>query len=71
MEITWHGLRAFASAKGLATVVTDPYNHAALGFEALKLRAEIVTISHDAPGHNNAAAVKGRMLVITGPGEYG
>jgi L-ascorbate metabolism protein UlaG (beta-lactamase superfamily) len=71
MEITWHGLSCFRiSERGLATVVTDPYNHAALGFEALKLRAEIVTISHDAPGHNNATAVKGRMLVITGPGEY-
>lgn len=71
MEITWHGLSCFRiSERGLATVVADPYNHAVLGFEPLKLRAEIVTISHDAPGHNNATAVKGRMLVITGPGEY-
>jgi len=71
MEITWYGLSCFRiSERGLATVVTDPYNHAALGYEPLKLRAEIVTISHDAPGHNNATAVKGRTLVITGPGEY-
>ena len=32
--------------------------------------AEAHTISHDAPGHNNAAAVKGVQKVITGPGEY-
>jgi L-ascorbate metabolism protein UlaG (beta-lactamase superfamily) len=36
----------------------------------LKLKADIVTTSHDAPGHNFASAVKGRSHVLTGPGEY-
>ena len=51
-------------------MVTDPYDSSAIGFEALKLRADIVTISHDAAGHNHVAAVKGTSHVITGSGEY-
>jgi L-ascorbate metabolism protein UlaG (beta-lactamase superfamily) len=71
MEITWYGLSCFRLVeRGLAAVVTDPYDHQVAGYEPLKLRADIVTISHDAPGHNNAAAVKGKSHVITGPGEF-
>ena len=33
-------------------------------------RGDIVTISHDAPGHNFASGVKGRSHTLTGPGEY-
>ena len=29
-----------------------------------------MTVSHDAPGHNNAEAVKGTSHVIRGPGEF-
>jgi L-ascorbate metabolism protein UlaG (beta-lactamase superfamily) len=71
MEITWHGLSCFRlMERGMASVVTDPFDHSAVGFEALKLKAEIVTVSHDAPGHGYVTAVKGRSQVITGPGEY-
>lgn len=71
MEITWYGLSCFRLAeRGLASVVTDPYDHQITGYEALKLKADIVTISHDAPGHNHAAAVKGKSHVLSGPGEY-
>jgi L-ascorbate metabolism protein UlaG (beta-lactamase superfamily) len=71
MEITWHGLSCFRlTERGLATVVTDPYDHNAVGFEPLKVRGEIVTVSHDAPGHNFVDSVKGRSRVITGPGEF-
>jgi L-ascorbate metabolism protein UlaG (beta-lactamase superfamily) len=70
MEIVWHGLSCFRmKERGLATVVTDPYD-AALGLPALKLTADVVTISHDAPGHNNFGGVKGERLRVTGPGEY-
>jgi L-ascorbate metabolism protein UlaG (beta-lactamase superfamily) len=41
-----------------------------VGYEALKLKADIVTVSNDAPGHNFVSAVKGRSHLITGPGEY-
>jgi len=71
MEINWHGLSCFRlTERGLATVVTDPYDHKAVGFEPLKLRGEIVTVSHDAPGHNFVTSVKGHSRVITGPGEF-
>ncbi|MFC1923443.1 MBL fold metallo-hydrolase [Chloroflexota bacterium] len=71
MEINWHGLSCFRlTERGLATVVTDPYDHKVVGFEPLKLRGEIVTVSHDAPGHNFVTSVKGHSRVITGPGEF-
>lgn len=71
MEIIWYGLSCFRlTERGLATVVTDPYDHQVAGYESLKLRADIVTVSHDAPGHNYANAVKGYSHLITGPGEY-
>lgn len=71
MEITWYGLSCFRlTERGLATVVTDPYDHRIAGYEALKLKADIVTVSHDAPGHNYLSAVKGYSRLITGPGEY-
>jgi len=41
-----------------------------VGLGELKLRADIVTISHDAPGHNYPAAVTGVEHRLTGPGEY-
>jgi L-ascorbate metabolism protein UlaG (beta-lactamase superfamily) len=71
MEINWHGLSCFRlTDRGMATVVTDPYDHNVAGFEPLKLRGEIVTVSHAAPGHNFVSTVKGRNRVITGPGEF-
>ena len=71
MEITWYGHSCFRlTERSLASVVTDPYDHLVAGYEPLKLKAEIVTVSHDAPGHNFVAAVKGKEHVITGPGEY-
>jgi L-ascorbate metabolism protein UlaG (beta-lactamase superfamily) len=71
MEITWFGHSCFRIAeRGLATVVTDPYDSLTVGYEALKLKADIVTVSHQSPGHNYIQAVKIEPYVITGPGEY-
>jgi len=71
MEITWYGHSCFRLVeRGLATVVTDPYDHRQVGYEPLKLKADIVTVSHDSPGHNHVPAVKGDPRPITGPGEY-
>ena len=71
MEITWYGHSCFRlTERLLATVVTDPYDKASIGYDDLKLKADVVTISHDASGHNNTNAVKGTSHVITGPGEY-
>jgi L-ascorbate metabolism protein UlaG (beta-lactamase superfamily) len=71
MEITWYGHSCFRlTERSMATVVTDPYDHTSIGYDALKLKADIVTVSHDASGHNNTNAVKGTSHVITGPGEF-
>jgi L-ascorbate metabolism protein UlaG (beta-lactamase superfamily) len=71
MEVTWYGHSCFRiTERNMASVVTDPYDHAAVGYSALKLRSDIVTVSHDAPGHNFVKAVKGAKWHITGAGEY-
>ncbi len=71
MEITWYGHSCFRlTERGMATVVTDPFDHKTIGYGALKLKADIVTVSHDAPGHNNLDAVKGVQHSIAGPGEF-
>lgn len=71
MEITWYGHSCFRlTERSFATVVTDPYDNKSIGYDSLKLRSDIVTVSHDAPGHNNTDAVKGTSHVIDGPGEF-
>jgi L-ascorbate metabolism protein UlaG (beta-lactamase superfamily) len=71
MEIVWYGHSCFRLAeRNMATVVTDPYDHNIAGYEPLKLKADIVTVSHDATGHNHVTAVKGKSRIITGPGEF-
>jgi L-ascorbate metabolism protein UlaG (beta-lactamase superfamily) len=71
MEITWYGHSCFRlTERSYATVVTDPYDNKAIGYDALKLKADIVTVSHDAPGHSNLDAVKGAEHVIDGAGEF-
>lgn len=71
MEITWYGLSCFRlTERGLASVVTDPYDSASVGFSPLKLRADVVTISHDSPGHNFIKAIKTKHHLLDGPGEY-
>ena len=71
MEITWYGHSCFRlTERNYATVVTDPFDSKAIGYDSLKLRSDIVTVSHDAPGHNNTDAVKGASHVIDGAGEF-
>ena len=70
MEITWYGLSCFRlTERKHATVVTDPYN-GNLGLPGLKLKADVVTVSHHAPGHNYADGVSGMQHTLDGPGEY-
>jgi L-ascorbate metabolism protein UlaG (beta-lactamase superfamily) len=70
MDILWYGHSCFRiSDRGQASVVTDPFDES-LGYEVPRLKADIVTISHNAPGHANLEAVKGYQHVVEGPGEY-
>lgn len=71
MEIAWYGLSCFRlTERGKATVVTDPFDHSQVGYQPLKLRADIVSVSHDAPGHSFTKAIKGVTHTIEGPGEF-
>jgi L-ascorbate metabolism protein UlaG (beta-lactamase superfamily) len=54
----------------MATVVTDPYDPKVVGYGALSLRGDIVSVSHGEAGHNNVSAVKSKPRVISGPGEF-
>lgn len=70
MDITWYGLSCFRiTERGQISVVTDPFSDA-IGLPAPSLKADVVTISHDVPGHNNVEVVKGTPYVLYGPGEY-
>ena len=71
MEITWYGHSCFRlTERSMATVVTDPYDHKQVGYEPLKVKGDIVTVSHNTPGHNFVSAVKGDSHLIDGPGEF-
>jgi L-ascorbate metabolism protein UlaG (beta-lactamase superfamily) len=71
MEITWYGHSCFRlTERGMATVVVDPFDSKSIGYSPLKLKADIVAVSHDAPGHNHTDAVKGTSHVINGAGEF-
>jgi L-ascorbate metabolism protein UlaG (beta-lactamase superfamily) len=70
MEITWYGHSCFRLAeRGKATIITDPFSDA-IGLKVPRLRGDVVTISHDAPGHNHVGAVKEYTRLLSGPGEY-
>jgi L-ascorbate metabolism protein UlaG (beta-lactamase superfamily) len=71
MEITWYGHSCFRIVeRNMATVVTDPFDHKEVGYSELKLKGDIVTVSHDAPGHNHAKIVKGSAWTLDHAGEY-
>ncbi len=68
MEITWYGMSCFRLVeRNKPAIVTDPFT---VNGNGNKLRADVVTISHGAPGHSNLDAVRGQKYVLTRPGEY-
>ncbi len=70
MEISWYGHSCFRfTERGKATIITDPFDES-IGLALPKLKADVTTVSHDAPGHNNVGNVKSLQRVIDGPGEY-
>ncbi|MDX2162396.1 MAG: MBL fold metallo-hydrolase [bacterium] len=70
MDITWYGLSCFRLAeRGKLSVITDPFSES-IGLGAPKLKGDIVTVSHDVPGHHHIAAVKGEPYLVRGAGEY-
>ena len=67
MEVTLLGHDCFRLKGRDVTLVTDPFAPAE---GSLRVSADIVTVSHDDPGHNAVAAVEGSPRALTGPGEY-
>jgi L-ascorbate metabolism protein UlaG (beta-lactamase superfamily) len=71
MEIIWYGHSCFRlTERNLATVVCDPYDHRHVGYDSLRLKGDIVTVSHDSPSHNFVQAVKSEPRIINGAGEF-
>ncbi len=69
MEIDWFGHACFRLRGRDGVVITDPYSKE-IGLSFARPRGDIVTVSHEHPGHAYAQGVKGDPKVITGPGEY-
>jgi L-ascorbate metabolism protein UlaG (beta-lactamase superfamily) len=64
LEIVWLGHSCFRIKGKQAVVITDPFSPG-IGYKLGKREADIVTISHDHPGHNFASSV---TPVLSGPG---
>lgn len=69
MEIKWLGHSCFRIKGRNATIITDPYSPN-LGYSLGKPTADIVTVSHQHPGHSYVKGVGGNPRAVTGPGEY-
>jgi L-ascorbate metabolism protein UlaG (beta-lactamase superfamily) len=69
VDIDWFGQSCFRIREANVTAITDPYDKS-IGYTLPRLRADIVTVSHDAPGHSAAGAIKGEPKVLTRPGEF-
>ncbi|HUG17136.1 MAG TPA: MBL fold metallo-hydrolase [Thermomicrobiales bacterium] len=68
-EIKWYGHACFRVRSREATILMDPVPRS-LGYKVEKQRADIVTISHDHPGHTYTDMATGTTKLVTGPGEY-
>ena len=68
-EFKWFGHNCVRIRAREATVLTDPVDRVT-GYAMPKQTADVVTISHEHPGHANLAAVKPEYQVVRGPGEY-
>jgi L-ascorbate metabolism protein UlaG (beta-lactamase superfamily) len=69
MEITWLGHSCFKLKSKSGTLIADPFGEG-YGYQLGRIEANIVTISHDHPGHNNSDSIKGDFKLIAGPGEF-
>lgn len=68
-EIKWLGHACFRIRAREATILTDPVPRS-LGYKVDKQRADIVTLSHDHPGHTATEIISGDFKLVDGPGEY-
>jgi len=69
MDITWFGHACFRLSDRGVVIVTDPFSDD-LGYNRPRIRADVVTISHDHPGHNNRVGFRSSPRFFDRPGEY-
>lgn len=75
MDIIYLGHASFKLRGKTGIVVTDPFDSEFVGFDFPKVSADIVTVSHHHPDHDNVQAVSGTArrpepFIIDAPGEY-
>lgn len=69
MDITWLGHSCFRIKGKQVAIIADPFSPN-LGYSLNKTTADIVTVSHQHPGHCYAEGVGGTPKVVCGPGQY-
>jgi L-ascorbate metabolism protein UlaG (beta-lactamase superfamily) len=69
MDLTWLGHACFRMRGREGVVLSDPPDPKS-GHAIPKTEAQVVTISHDHPGHSSLKSVGGEPVVLRGPGEY-
>lgn len=70
MEIRFLGHASFLLRSRKLSIVTDPFDPSMVGIPFPKVKADVVTISHQHQDHNQATLVKEVKKVIDGPGHY-
>lgn len=71
MTITWYGHSCFkiANQGGHITIITDPFSKD-IGLTPPRGNADIVTVSHQHPDHNNIKSISAEPFLVANPGEY-
>lgn len=69
-DIRWYGHNCFRIRAKEGVIVTDPLDRKTGYSFGARTTADIVTVSHDHPGHTNLKAIKDDYALIDGPGEY-
>ncbi len=68
-EIKWFGHGCFRVRAREALVILDPVGKST-GYSLPKQKADIVTVSHQHPGHTALGQIQDGYFLIDGPGEY-
>jgi L-ascorbate metabolism protein UlaG (beta-lactamase superfamily) len=75
MMIKWLGHSAFLiTASDGTKIITDPYTagsyDGAVGYQPIKEDAQIVTVSHEHPDHNDTKQIPGKPTIVKEAGEH-
>lgn len=74
MDISYLGHASFKLRGRQSILITDPYD-SSVGFNLPRVSADVVTVSHDHPDHNNYQNISGTArrkepFIVKSPGEY-